>query len=76
VEALAESTCPTAVFAGKEKLVLFCEIEEGEPAMKLHRKTAAQLGIHLDGIEVHTIKEIPRTANGKKDYSALQFEVG
>ena len=70
--ATAAAGTPVCVTTKDELVVLFVETEASELASVLRDKVAAYLRVHPDAVAARTVARIPRTANGKPDYAALE----
>ncbi|MGH9681856.1 MAG: AMP-binding protein, partial [Candidatus Acidiferrales bacterium] len=71
VENLLRAHGPTAVVAGGENLLIFCEYGTAEDFARYRQDLAAQLRVHHSAFKFHRVDQIPTTPSGKTNYPAL-----
>jgi acyl-CoA synthetase (AMP-forming)/AMP-acid ligase II len=72
VEAFLATTCLAAVVESHEKIRCFCEIHGDLDPVQLQTLVSEKLGLASDYVDIQSVAEIPRTANGKFDYPKLE----
>ena len=68
-----EYNVPTAVVEGTNELRVFVEAHGGHEPREIAAFVAKHLGVPPKAIQVRTIQALPRTGNGKKNYSGLDL---
>ena len=71
VEEMLRAHGPTAVVAGNEKLVIYCEHGDADAFIAYRRDLSARLKLHVGAFEFHRVDQLPLNANGKIDYPKL-----
>jgi long-chain acyl-CoA synthetase len=71
VENLLRVHGPTAVVAGGENLLIYCEYGEAADFARYRQDLAAKLRVHHSAFKFLRIEQIPTTASGKINYPAL-----
>ena len=71
VEALPEIDAPVVAVARDEKIIVYAEMSESVTT-SLRARLAERLRVHPDAVEVRSVTKIPRNANGKPDYVAIE----
>jgi len=71
VENLLRCYGPTAVVAGSENLLIFCEYGTAEDFVRYRQDLAAKLRVHHSAFKFHRVDQIPTTPSGKTNYPAL-----
>jgi acyl-CoA synthetase (AMP-forming)/AMP-acid ligase II len=71
VENLLRVHGPTAVLAGNDKLLIFCEYGNAEDFVRFRGDLAAKLKVHHSAFQFRRVHQIPTTPSGKIDYPAL-----
>jgi len=71
VENLLRAYGPTAVVAGNENLLIFCEYGNAEEFARYRQDLAAKLRVHHSAFKFQRIDQIPTTPSGKTNYPAL-----
>jgi len=71
VENLLKIHGPTAVVAGNEKLLIYCEYGDAELFARYRQELAAKLKVHHSAFQFLRIEQIPTTPSGKTNYPAL-----
>ena len=72
VEAFLATTCLAAVVESHDKIRCFCEIHGDLDPVQLQTLVSEKLGLASDYVDIQSVAEIPRTANGKFDYPKLE----
>ena len=72
VEARLAPNGPTAVVGTDEVIVVFCEYGDEDSLRELRMELAHALSLHYQVILFRRVEALPRTANGKLDYAALE----
>lgn len=71
VEEMLRAHGPTAVVAGDEKLVIYCEHGDAETFARYTKELSTRLKLHAAAFEFHRLPQLPLNANGKIDYPKL-----
>jgi acyl-CoA synthetase (AMP-forming)/AMP-acid ligase II len=71
VENLLRAHGPTAVVAGSENLLIFCEYGNAEEFARYKQDLATKLRVHHSAFRFQRIDQIPTTPSGKTNYPAL-----
>jgi len=71
VENLLRAYGPTAVVAGSENLLIYCEYGEAEDFARYRQDLAAKLRVHHSAFKFLRVEQIPTTPSGKINYPAL-----
>lgn len=71
VENLLRVYGPTAVVAGSENLLIFCEYGTAKDFVRYRQDLAAKLRVHHSAFKFHRVDQIPTTPSGKTNYPAL-----
>jgi acyl-CoA synthetase (AMP-forming)/AMP-acid ligase II len=71
VEEMLRAYGPTAVVAGNEKLVIYCEHGDPDAFIAYRTDLSARLKLHVGAFEFHRVDQLPLNANGKIDYPKL-----
>ena len=71
VEEMLRTHGPTAVVAGDEKLVIYCEHGDAEAFARYTKDLSTRLKLHAAAFEFHRLPQLPLNANGKIDYPKL-----
>ncbi len=62
---------PAAAVAGQENLVIFCEQGTDQDFARYRQELATKLMVHHSAFRFRRVDELPRTSNGKINYSEL-----
>ena len=71
VEELIRVHGPSAVVAGEEKLVIFCETGDSNLFAQHSKELSLLLKLHIGAFDFRLIPQLPLNANGKVDYQTL-----
>jgi acyl-CoA synthetase (AMP-forming)/AMP-acid ligase II len=71
VEEMLRMYGPTAVIAGNERLVIYCEHGDANAFVGYTKDLSSRLKLHAAAFEFHRIDQLPLNANGKIDYPKL-----
>ncbi|HEX4809724.1 MAG TPA: AMP-binding protein [Bryobacteraceae bacterium] len=71
VEEMLRGYGPTAVIAGNEKLVIYCEHGDTVAFTQYTKDLSSLLKLHAGAFEFHRVHQLPLNANGKIDYPKL-----
>jgi acyl-CoA synthetase (AMP-forming)/AMP-acid ligase II len=71
VEEMLRAHGPTAVVAGNEKLVIYCEHGDANAFVTYTKDLSSRLKLHAGAFEFHRVHQLPLNANGKIDYPKL-----
>lgn len=71
VEEMLRHYGPTAVIAGDEKLIIYCEYGDNEAFSQYGKELSSRLKIHAGAFEFRRITQLPLHANGKINYQEL-----
>lgn len=71
VEEMLRGYGPTAVIAGNEKLVIYCEHGDTVAFTQYTKDLSSRLKLHAGAFEFHRVHQLPLNANGKIDYPKL-----
>jgi len=74
VENLLRVYGPTAVVAGNEKLLIYCEYGDAEEFARYRQELATKLRVHHSAFQFLRIEQIPTTPSGKTNYPALALK--
>lgn len=71
VEEMLRPYGPTAVIAGDEKLIIYCEHGDNQTFSQYAKELSTRLKIHIGAFEFRRITQLPLNANGKINYQEL-----